>query len=303
VVTVLDKQGNPVDVRVPAGMVPMLRYFIVLAGAGAGWEWIAEHIFGIHARTASWAEVFNTMKYDQGVALTDAAEKIFSYLIQAGALGILGNYAQMGMDITQRVNFKNPLDPAALAPLKEMGQAVLDFVDQGSYTLADVDKLTEKIVSGYKRNKQIAAHALSETEKASGETFPPGDILGPPGAGVDRRAAGLQLCPRRHPPIRPGDRSERTCALPEPRKNPETHFRDQLNEDLILGDTRTAARRIKEHFAAWSPERQKIELQNLKESVAASAADQGWCRGGDRKRGGSASSAGPIGVSPPIKWR
>src|SRR4029077_1497944 len=68
-------------------------------------------------------------------------------------------------------------------------------------------------------------------------------------------------------------------------KNPETHFRDQLNEDLILGDTRTAARRIQEHFKGWSPERQKIELQNFKVSIAGRQPIKAGAGGGDREAG------------------
>jgi hypothetical protein len=116
-VIIPDKNGNPENVRVPAGFVPMIRYLVVLAGAGAGWEWVAENIFGIHAKTASWAEIFNTMDENQGAAFADAAEKMASYLIQAGAFGLAGNYAQMGMDISQRVNFKRAHSTLRLSSL------------------------------------------------------------------------------------------------------------------------------------------------------------------------------------------
>jgi hypothetical protein len=287
-VIIPDKNGNPENVRVPAGMVPMLRYLIVLGGAGAGWEWVAENIFGILPRTASWAEIFATMDENQGAAFADAAEKIFSYLIQAGAFGILGNLTQTAMDVTQRVNFHNPLDPAALQPLKDMGQAVLDFMDQGSYTLADVDKLAEKVVSAYKRDKQIAAQAMAETEKLTGQKLSsPNDIFG------IHRALELNTRRKEFNFVRAAthrfDRENGTRGNVRSQgvygKNMESHFRDQVKEDLILGDTKTAEKRIKEHFAKWDPERQKLEWKNLQQSIAGGQPLKAGAGGGDREAG------------------
>jgi hypothetical protein len=240
VVTIMDKQGNPVDVRVPAGMVPMLRYFMVLAGAGAGWEWIAENIFGILPRTASWAEIMNAMNQNQRAALVDAAEKVFGYLIQAGAVGILGNYAQLGMDIGQRFNFKNPFDPSALAPITDIGNALIDFFDQGLPTSiedgqARVDKLLEKVLSGYKREKQIISHAVVGAEKAAGVKLPD-DIFG------IHRSLELQARRREYNFVRAATRRyDREIGVRENVRSPGTFggTRRLISgtgcEDLILG--------------------------------------------------------------------
>ena len=292
VVILPDKNGNPENVRVPAGFVPMIRYLMVLGGAGAGWEWVAENIFGIHARTASWAEIFAAMDENQGAAFADLAEKMFSYLIQAGAFGLVGNYAQMGMDITQRVNFKSPLDPPALQPLKDLGQEFLNFLDQGPPTSiedaqARVDKFIEKSLSGYKRIKQLGAHVLTEYEQRSPGGPLPDDVFG-----IHR---SLELAARRadfnlvRAATHRYDREIGTRAnVRSPGvfgKNMESDFRDRLFEDLVLGDTQSASKRIEEHFKDWEPARQAQELKNLQQSVAARQPVKAGAGGGDREAG------------------
>ena len=65
----------------------------------------------------------------------------------------------------------------------------------------------------------------------------------------------------------------------------ESDFRDRVKEDLILGDTKTAQKRIDEHFAKWEPERQKLEWKNLQQSIAGSQPIKAGAGGGDREAG------------------
>lgn len=74
-------------------------------------------------------------------------QKIKGYHLMAGSLGLLGKYAQMGWDFAQRSRFKNPAEPPGLDPLKQVGNIVLDWMEQKQLTPHDVDEGLRKMWS------------------------------------------------------------------------------------------------------------------------------------------------------------
>jgi 3-polyprenyl-4-hydroxybenzoate decarboxylase len=73
-------------------------------------------------------------------------QKIKGYHLMAGSLGLLGKYAQMGWDFAQRSRFKYPAEPPGPDPLKQLGNIVLDWMEQKQLTPNDVDEGPKKNV-------------------------------------------------------------------------------------------------------------------------------------------------------------
>ena len=254
----------------------MIRYFIVLALAGMAIEKELEFIFGILPKTASLAEIFRTMSVDQGKAVAQFADKTFMYLIQAGAGGILGNYLQIGRDITDRARFKNPLDPPALAVPKLIMEQLMTLLDQKTYTVDNFEEFMSNAFGGYKRLIQVAARA--------------NDAFGGEFVNLTIKSRKMDVSWIRSVTRRYDEEigvAEKTRFSGSFGKNPETPFRNDLYELILIGDHGGAARLIKEHFAQWekNPERMKREMQNLRASVAGRQPVKAGAGGGDREAG------------------
>ncbi len=245
--------------QVPGQIMPLVRYMIGLGLAGAATEQLLKLIFGVPEKEATWAEVIAALDKDIGRGLAILSSKIWGYHLLAGSLGLLGNYAQLGMDITQRSRFKNPADPPGISPLKGVMNTALDWLEQGTLTPDNIDNLLRQQVSLYRTGKQAAARV--------------NDVFGTEvrALNMETRRQDLQwlrgVTQRYNDSLRV---QQNRTSFGRIGKSPQSPFRDGLKQDLLLGDTKAARRRINEHFRGMSDERAKVEMAGLMASVRAS---------------------------------
>ena len=253
------KTGNVVTRRVPGAVMPMARYLLLLAAAGAATEELLKMLFGIPEKEASWGEVLATLDKDTAAGVGMIATKIWGYHLLVGSMGQLGNYLQMGRDVVARSRFKNPLDPPSVAPLKGVSDLMLDWWEQGTITPDNLDQFSRTQLSMYRVGKQAAARV--------------NDVFGGEfrGLQMETRRQDLQWLngvSRRYN-SQLGVQKNRT-QFGRIGKSPQSPFRNGLKQDLLLGDTSGARKRLNVWLGAMPAERRKMELTSLMASVRAS---------------------------------
>ena len=253
------KTGNVVTRRVPGAVMPMARYLLLLAAAGAATEELLKMLFGIPEKEASWGEALAKLDKDTAAGVGMIATKIWGYHLLVGSMGQLGNYLQMGRDVVARSRFKNPLDPPSVAPLKVVSDLMLDWWEQGTITPDNLDQFARTQLSMYRVGKQAAARV--------------NDVFGGEfrGLQMETRRQDLQWLngvSRRYN-TQLGVQKNRT-QFGRIGKSPQSPFRDGLKSDLLLGDTASARKRLNTWLAGMPPARQKMELTSLMASVRAS---------------------------------
>lgn len=272
-IVITNADGSKTKAKVPGDLMPLVRYLFILTAAGAGMEWLLEQLFGIPQKTASIAQILSRMKTDKVAAFGQMMNKLWGYQLQAGSMGLLGNYLQVGKDFTERTRFKNPLNPPGLAPMQEVGYALLDMWSQGNITGMTVDSALKRISSAYRTGGQM----LARGQDVMGTEFRP---LLEISRQQDRQWL-RSVTQRYNDEI--GVRFNRNVPA-RVSKNPMSAFRDGLKLDLLVGDSRVAAQRIQEAFAKLSPDRAKLELRDLKASIKASQPVRAGAGGGEAMR-------------------
>jgi hypothetical protein len=86
--------------------------------------------------------------------------KAWHSMMAASAFGFFGNYAQMGLDISDRQRVKNPLNPPGLATLNLPFELGMRWYEQGKLTGRDISEVAEQSVALYRANKRMAATAI-----------------------------------------------------------------------------------------------------------------------------------------------
>ena len=253
------KTGNVVTRRVPGAVMPMARYLLLLAAAGAATEELLKMLFGVPEKEASWGEVLAKLDKDTAAGVGMIATKIWGYHLLVGSMGLLGNYLQMGRDVVARSRFKNPLDPPSVAPLKGASDLMLDWWEQGTITPDNLDQFARTQLSMYRVGKQAAARV--------------NDVFGGEfrGLQMETRRQDLQWLngvSRRYN-SQLGVQKNRT-QFGRVGKSPQSPFRNGLKQDLLLGDTSGARKRLNVWLGAMPAERRKMELTSLMASVRAS---------------------------------
>jgi hypothetical protein len=132
-VTITDAAGNQKKVEVPhdvRAMLPLANYFLLLAGAAAGKEWLLEQLFGIHPKTMRLAEIMAQFAKSNTEGLMAAAQKIWELNLQAGAMGSLGNYVQAGLVWAGQQDAKGARASSGLAELSPNLDPLLRFTGE-----------------------------------------------------------------------------------------------------------------------------------------------------------------------------
>ena len=220
------------------------------------------------------AEIMASWRRDKALGFAKAMDKLWGFMLTAGAFGALGNYAQVGWDYTQRKRFKSPLDPPGLQPFVEAGEALMDLFDAWpNIGTEDLDRFVTTVVSQYRTLKQAGGRAQ--------------DVFG------IREIRELDVTARRQDygwlrsVTRRFDKEigarENVRSKGRTGRSPTSLFRDRLFEDLITGNRQAAARRLREHLAGMSEERAEIELRNLRQSVGGRQPIKVGAGAGDRE--------------------
>ena len=131
--------GAKETMNVPSEIVPIFRYLVVLAAAGAGWEWLAENIFGTKSQFASWEEIGNKLSRGDRKALMDGLGKLTGYLFAMGALGIIGEKINAARDVVSgKQTLKEAItDVPGLGAISDAADIVQDFFDKEDWRTAD----------------------------------------------------------------------------------------------------------------------------------------------------------------------
>lgn len=248
--------------------MPLVRFFAVASLAGLlVMDW-REKLFGYQNKAPTWGEIDRALADDEfarGVALM--AERAFQQALAVGALGFFGNYWQMGIDAADKQRVKNPIDPPALAPLKSMGNLVLDFFDQGNrLTGRNFDQFGQEVWSFYRTVKRAGSQAY---DAAGVDLFYGWKELNVQAAKAD--VAFVKKMTRRYAADAGLEAKRRQPDRIAPTEN--TPFNNRVIDALLAGEVAQARLMVREHFAdrnrfATEDERRRA-LLSLKGSVRA----------------------------------
>jgi hypothetical protein len=262
--------------RVPGELMPAVAFIALMVAAGAGEEWLAENLFGIPKKNATFAEILSRMHRNKAQAFGQLLSKLAGYVVSAGGLGLIGDAIQSGMDFAAG---KQPKDLSELVPSLAPLQATFDagmnlYESKGEQLPRQVDNFLKSTVSAYRTGGQMLAQGADVFGQKTSYLQAIGrrqDLSWLRGI-VRRYNQELAVQARGGPPA--GRRSI----------TPETPFREQLKEYLMIGDTKAADKMIKDHFRGWSAERQEEEMKNLQASVRASQPIKAGPGGGEIQR-------------------
>ena len=155
--------GKKETMSVPGEYMPLLRYALVMAAVGQGWEWIAENIFGKKSQYASWAEIGNKLSRGDRQAIGDAMAKTFLPMLGIGFLGALGDRIRSGVEFAsgKRTLDEFFVDLPIVGMVKDFSNEAQDFFDREDYKTREgwmsfADKLATKTWSYYRSAKKIA---------------------------------------------------------------------------------------------------------------------------------------------------
>ena len=234
-------------------------YFIILAGAGATAAQFDRHILGIEDMSESLAEIIAKKDKDAQAAFFASLGKLWQYQLVMGIGGSIGNYAQWGVDWTERKRFKDPLTPPGLEFIKSTAQLWMDAFNQGRITLADVDGYLRKNWSAYRTGKQLMAYLGNDVYPAGFRALQVESMR--------QDLSWMRNATRRF------EKEEKIEAPPggPPSgmgKNPMTPFNRNLNEALLLGDIPEASRLVRERLRSAGRDAEVV-MESIMDSVRA----------------------------------
>ena len=245
--------------QVPGDLKRAAAYFILLAGAGWMASQFDRHALGIEDSSESLAEIITKLDKDGQAAFFAVLGKLYQYQLVMGIGGSLGNYAQWGVDWTERKRFKDPFTPPGLEFIKSSGQFVMDGINQKGFTLADVDGYLRKNLSSYRTGKQLLAYLGNDVYPLGFRALQAESMrqdLTWMRAATKRfeRESGIEAPPG-GPPIMG--------------KNPMTPFNRNLNEALLLGDYQEARALIFQRLKGLPAKTRETVMESIKDSVRA----------------------------------
>ena len=244
--------------QVPGNLKTAAAYFIILAGAGATAAQFDRHILGIEDASESLAEIVTKLDKDGQAAFFAVLNKLWQYQLVMGIGGSIGNYAQWGVDWTERKRFKDPFTPPGLEFIKSSGQLVMDGYNQRGFNLADVDQYLRKNWSAYRTGKQFMAYLGNDVYPAGFRALQVESMR--------QDLAWMRAATRRF------ENESRIEAPPggppSGGKNPMTPFNRNLNEALLLGDVPEAKRLFTERIRNAGPNAETV-IDSIMDSVRA----------------------------------
>lgn len=155
------KNGKQYSARV-RNFMPMLNFFGAAVVAGTALAALREAIFGYNDPGPDLDEIEKALADDDtAYAVALGMKRAWASLMAVGALGFFGNYAQMVRDVSDRQRVKSPIDPPALAPIKNTGEMALRFFDQKTLTAKDFDEYLSGMFSLYRTGKRASLNMLA----------------------------------------------------------------------------------------------------------------------------------------------
>ena len=275
-VTVRDPvTGAKTQHEVPGEALKLVSFLLLMSAAGMGEEWLRKHIFGMPGRSASLAEIFSRMSRDKSDAITQLLQKMFGYATSVGGFGLLGDVAQMPVDLVGGRQIKSPLDFPSLAPVMDtFGFAAGILESKGEQPLRQVDEALKKIWGFYRTTGQVVAQGVN--------------AYGGKNAYFESISRKQDLSWLRGVTRRFNDEMEvkKKPGMPAGRRplTPETPFRDQLKDYLRIGDTKAARKLVDDHFKGISPEDREDEMKKLQRSIQGSQPIYAGDGGGESAR-------------------
>ena len=245
--------------QVPGDLSKAAAYFIILAGAGATAAQFDRHILGIEDMSVSLAEIIAKLNKDGQAAFFAILNKLWQYQLVMGIGGAIGNYAQWGIDWTERKRFKDPLTPPGLEFIKSTAQLAMDGWNQGGFTLADFDGYLRKNWSAYRTGKQLMAYLGNDVYPAGFRALQVESMR--------QDLSWMRAATRRF------EKESRIEAPPGGPpggmgKNPMTPFNRNLNEALLLGDVPEATRLVRERLRSAGRDYETV-MDSIMDSVRA----------------------------------
>ena len=224
----------------PGSLMPLARYIVALAAAGGATEEVLE-LFGIHKRTATLAQIPAKMgKGTDGGPERCSRRSPSCISVSAGAGGTLGTTMQTGMDAANRSRSKNPLNAPAISFLEDAVYTARDIMDQG------MPKVRPQSVAQW-LNRNVGA-VRTATQFAN----MPGRINNAWSAPIPdlRKQAALQDANWLKSQTRRYDKEHGIKApllAERPTKTPTSALKENVYEDVLIGDSGAARERIREY--------------------------------------------------------
>jgi hypothetical protein len=237
---------------------PLVRFAVTSGLIGWSQDQLKEWLFGRPDRTASFHEIGKTLDENFARGLALVADKYFTHVINAGALGTIGNYLQAGRDVAERSRFKNPMSPPGLSTLNPSAELAMRWKEQGTLTVKDLNDFLVSQVSMLRALQQGGSRLLGaldpDYKKQSNELRRQdmawlGDITRRYAAEIGQGGSRLSIS-------RVG-------------KNANTPYYDRVNQGLLLGDRNAVREAVKEFLASRPNDDHAAMLKSLMASVRA----------------------------------
>jgi hypothetical protein len=256
-VSVPTPPGTTVTAKVPGSLVPVLRYLAVLSVGGAASEAISRYGFGTEPKGESWTEIMHKLDNDSVAGLLATAYKLWQYQLTMGVGGILGNYAQMGIDFTERVRFKDPTTPIPVSFVRETTDLFTRFANRQEVEWRDVEAYLRRNVSLFRTTEQLAAYW--------------GNDVVPLGVRVlERESMRQDLVQLGRATKRFEKAVEIGTRQPYPgggEVGPSTGFVQDVKDALLMGDAAEARRLIRARFIGMPQDKRDVAMESLVQSV------------------------------------
>ena len=265
-VEVTDAAENKQMVDVPRSvweLMPLARYFVLIAAAGAGEEWLLEKMFGIHPKTVRLAEAMAAWRMRSYDEFSTFWGKFWQMHLLAGSMGAVGGYIQTGYDWA--TGKKRPGEGIAEAvPALDPFLTILDqfsiaYEQEGHYEGKDFHKFVQSI-SGVRVTEQAAKRVISDVFGVQSRYSE---------AIANRQDLALVKDIQRRYRKDKGVKEPKSLGY-RPEKTEQSRWREPLDEALQVGDIDGAKKLVKDAQASMSPQRwQEVELKNLKSHIKA----------------------------------
>lgn len=256
-VTITDMNGQQIKTRVRS-FWPIVQFAIVMSAFGLAGQGLRELLFGYGEDGPDEEEIKKRLADGEtAAAVAMGAEKAFVSMVNFGAFGFWGNYAQSLKDISDRQRFKNPLDPPPLAPVKSILSLALKTYDQGEVTLRDINDELQRNISGYRavaRLLQTAGGALDSESKFVQKEH------------ARREVNHARYMARRY--ASSVDLEAKRRASSEIIATANTPTNRAIKDALLLGDAETARALALEHVASFDNEYEATNaLKSIQNSI------------------------------------
>ena len=267
--------GKNKRMRVPGEAMPLVGFLIVMAMAGEAEDWIAQHLFGTPSRHASYAEIMSRLNRDKVGGVRLIFGRILGDMLNIGMLGLLGDFLQMGVDYAAGRQPRSLMDIPALQGAEETLNLAKELIEtKGEFAPRALDRFFKNTFSIYRVGGQMAAQGF----KAFGIKHPYTQTIS-----RKQDVARVRNFVRRY---NDEMKYQRKPGMPPGRMStsPETAFREQLKDFLLIGDTKAAKKLVDDHFKGMSGERLKDAMDKLEQSVRGSQPIKAGAGGGEPAR-------------------